>query len=99
MEQSLNAINPAAAPDNQRIFSFVLLDREDFAVRLEDDAGRKISSTLVLNDLFSFDVIERAGERLNMEALFGGYEFRTKQDTLELLRKLRDAFRTSRPKC
>ncbi len=87
-EQSLNAANPAADDENLRIFSFSVTDREAFKVSLDSDRGRAIASTLVLRDLFSFDVIERDGNRFNLEALFGKYESRIQRHTLELLRKL-----------
>lgn len=67
-EQRLNALNPAASAANQRIFSFSLVDREGYLVHLETPSGRRVSSNLLLHDLFSFDVIGRGEPRLNFEA-------------------------------
>jgi hypothetical protein len=88
-EQSLNALNPAASLNNQRIYSFTLIDREAYRIRLDDAKGRNISSNLAIDDLFSFDVIGNSRQRLNFEGLFGQYEALMKTNTIELLRKLR----------
>jgi hypothetical protein len=88
-EQSLNALNPAASLNNQRIYSFTLIDREAYRIRLDDAKGRNISSNLAIHDLFSFDVIGNSRQRLNFEGLFGQYEALMKTNTIELLRKLR----------
>ena len=87
-EQRLNALNPSADKDNQRIFSFSLADRENYAVTLDDPRGRKIVSNMVLYDLFSFDVAEHGHARSNFEALFGRYESSITRDTLQLVAKL-----------
>jgi len=55
-EQRLNALNPMADPKNQRIYSFEVVDRENYKLILENPAGRAIGKTLSLFDLFSFDV-------------------------------------------
>lgn len=87
-EQRLNTLNPAASPSNQRIFSFSLLDRDGYTVRLDSPRGRLISRNLALYDLFSFDVIGQGDPRSNLEGLFGQYEASMTSNTLELLRKL-----------
>ena len=57
VEQRLNALNPNATPANRRIYAFSLQDRENHAVRLNSHKGVLISRTLVLRDLFSFDIL------------------------------------------
>jgi len=56
-EQRLNAINPDAKIENQRIHSFSLGDRENFILSLDSPKGRLISQSLLLRDVFSFDVL------------------------------------------
>lgn len=87
-EQSLNASNPAASAENQRIFSFSLTDRDKCAVLLDDEHGRSIASNLVLYDLFSFDVKNKHATRKNFEALFGQYEAGIRENTESLIGKL-----------
>jgi hypothetical protein len=88
-EQELNALNPNARSENQRIYSFSLSDREAYRIQLDGHRGKSISKNLALRDLFSFSVIEGDKERSNLESLFGQYEANMKTNTLELLRKLR----------
>ena len=56
-EQRLNAINPKAKIENQRIYSFSIADRENFVLSLDSPNGRLISQSLSLRDVFSFDVL------------------------------------------
>jgi hypothetical protein len=49
VEQRLNSLNPNSAPRNRRIYSFTLVDREEFALSLDSSQGCLISK--------SFDVI------------------------------------------
>lgn len=70
VEQRLNAINPKAKEENQKIYSFSLKDRESYAVILDSENGSKISNTLSLNDIFSFDVLGKEAARYNFEKLF-----------------------------
>jgi hypothetical protein len=86
-EQRLNAINPDAKIENQRIHSFSLGDRENFTLSLDSPKGRLISQSLLLRDVFSFDVLPDK-TRQNFEDLFGGYEATIKRSTLSLLSKL-----------
>ena len=43
-EQRLNALNPQADPRNQRIYSFEVVDRENYILALESPIGRPIGS-------------------------------------------------------
>lgn len=85
-EQRLNSINPQAEDVNQKIYSFTVHDRETHSVVLDSENGSKIKSVLCLNNLFSFDVIDKS-YRLNFEAQFGVYENSISQNTLSLLTK------------
>lgn len=74
VEQRLNAANPAARPENQRIYEFEIADRDARILRLVKDSGRSIQTTLSTLDLFSFDVDSSQGIRANFEGLFERYE-------------------------
>src|SRR5690348_4275784 len=87
-EQRLNALNPMADPKNQRIYSFEVVDRENYKLILENPAGRAIGKTLSLFDLFSFDVSGESRLRLNFETQFQKYEGYIKDHTLSLIDKL-----------
>ena len=84
IEQRLNAINPGALPENQRIYEFEIIDREHHQVRLVKPNGRPISGSLSMFDLFSFDVADD-GLRANFEQTFGVYEARIRNLTEKLL--------------
>lgn len=88
VEQRLNALNPGAAPRNQRIYSFTLVDRESLLLSLDSTQGMNISNNLAFRDLFSFDVIDDKTSRYNLEAMFRQYEAVMKTNTMDLLRKL-----------
>lgn len=88
VEQRLNAANPFAPPQDQRIFSFKVEDRESFTIRLESKRGRLISSNLSLDDLFTFDVASDRASRLNFEASFQRFEQEIATTTGSLLQKL-----------
>jgi hypothetical protein len=85
VEQRLNALNPAARPENQRIYEFEIVDREQHHVRLVETNGRRISNSLSMFDLFSFDVADN-GLRANLERVFGVYEAKIGELTAKLLR-------------
>lgn len=88
-EQRLNAINPDSKNQkSQRIYEFDVVDRESYKIKLRSAGGTLIGNTLSLHDLFSFDVLDRKGDRHNFEELFNQYEPRIKTTTLELLRKI-----------
>jgi hypothetical protein len=87
-EQRLNALNPQADPKNQRIYSFEVIDRENYKLALESPIGRPIGSNLSLFDLFSFDVPGDSRLRLNFESLFHKYEGYIEAHTQSPLAKL-----------
>ena len=72
-EQRLNAINPNAKQNNQRIYAFSIVDRDASEIRLLDQKGCKIESNLNFRDLFSFDILNSV-HRHNFEQLFQQYE-------------------------
>lgn len=88
VEQRLNASNPRAEDENKRVYAFNLIDRENHKIKLKNSDGIKITKSLSLNDLFSFDVIEKDPQRYNFESLFQKYESSIKDNTLSLLKKL-----------
>jgi hypothetical protein len=87
-EQRLNALNPHAPQAKQRIYSFEVIDRENYKLALEDLRGRPIESNLLRLDLFSFDVPDESRLRLNFESQFQKYEGNIKSHTESLLSKL-----------
>lgn len=91
VEQRLNAINPSAKEENQKIYSFSLADRESYSVNIDSESGFKISNTLSLSDIFSFDVLEKEATRYNFEKLFHKYEVSVKANTESLISKLPDS--------
>lgn len=93
VEQKLNALNPLAANRNLRIYSFRLIDRENYILELENPKGRSIDGNLSLFDLFSFDVLDDGDLRLNFEALFQRYETNIEDHTRRLLEKVESGVR------
>jgi hypothetical protein len=88
-EQRLNAANPEADDKNKRIYSFKLVDRENYGLALEKPDGNRISKNLSASDIFSFDVAGDSDKRLNFEALFQKYEGHVAIHTNNLLDKLK----------
>jgi hypothetical protein len=88
VEQKLNALNPQADARNLRIYSFEVIDRENYTLSLESPNGRPIGSNLSLFDLFSFDVPGNTRLRRNFESLFHKYENYIEAHTKSLLAKL-----------
>lgn len=88
VEQKLNTSNPNAEPENKRIFSFEVKDRENFKVKLESKKGRNISNNLIEQDLFTFDVGSNESERYNFEDFFRIYEAKSENLTNMLLQKI-----------
>jgi len=88
VEQRFNAINPDAREENQRIYAFDLIDRESYKVKINPIGGVKISSSLSLGDLFSFDVLEGSADRYNFESLFQAYEEDIRNNTKSLMDKI-----------
>ncbi len=84
VEQRLNALNPRARPENQRIYEFEIVDRDRHEVRLTSKKGRTIADTLSMFDLFSFDV-DDGGARANFERAFSAYEKRIRELTALIL--------------
>ena len=85
-EQRLNAIDPGAKRENQRIYQYRVLDRDKFSVGSPEIV--KIVGNLMINDLFSFD---RAGDtklRANFESLFHKYEKDVFRHTIALRKRL-----------
>ena len=90
VEQRLNAINPSAKEENQKIFSFSVTDRENYDVTLDSTKGFKINNTLSLIDIFSFDILGKEAARYNFEKLFHQYESSIKFNTKSLISKLQN---------
>lgn len=88
-EQKLNAANPEADDKNKRIYSFKLIDRENYRLVLEKPEGNRISKNLSASDIFSFDVASDSDKRFNFEALFQQYEGSVEMHTHNLLDKLK----------
>jgi hypothetical protein len=88
VEQRMNAANPDAPPNRQRIYSFKLLDREQLTLKLEHPNGRLISENSAIRDLFSFDVAADKKLRMNFEALFGEHEAKINTTTRRILARL-----------
>ncbi len=88
VEQKLNALNPNADKRNFRIYSFEVVDRENYVLSLESRNGRPIGSNLSLFDLFSFEVPGNSRLRLNFESLFRKYETSIEGHTKNVLAKL-----------
>lgn len=89
VEQRLNSLNPDAPKKKQKIYSFNVIDREEYSVSLLNDKGELIQNNLSLDDLFSFDVVDNK-IRSNLESLFHDYERSIKIHTRSLLTKLQE---------
>lgn len=87
VEQRMNAINPNASIAKQKIFSFKVIDRDNFKVELESYAGKPIRSNLAFDDLFTF---YHGSDKLrkNLEAEFGKYESNINTLTTSFLQAL-----------
>lgn len=91
-EQRLNALNPSARPERQRIYQFVVSDRDKPVLTLKGLRGMRISRSLSRRDLFSFDIVDSVNRR-NLEATFQRYEQDTAKHSNALLSKLRSPAR------
>ena len=87
VEQRLNAINPNASKESQKIYSFSVIDRENYLIHLDSEEGNKIENNLSFFDLFSFDVVNK-NIRYNFEEIFSQYESKVETHTKSLLDKL-----------
>lgn len=85
-EQRLNA----TSNNLNKIYSFTLIDREEYNLKLDDGKGVSIVNNLRIIDLFSFDVIKKNPERYNFESLFGKYEKSIGENTKILLDKVKE---------
>ena len=85
IEQKMNSV------DNKglKIFSFSILDKECYKIKLDKNIGYKISKNLLFHDLFSFDIINNI-DRLNFENMFSSYESKINSITTILLDKLKN---------
>ena len=72
-EQRLNSQTRSIKDSDQRIYAFSVVERDPPRIRLTHGRGRKITSTLSFNDLFSFDILD-GKNRYNFEAMFQRYE-------------------------
>ena len=86
-EQRLNSINPNAKENDQRIYAFSLVDRDPPKIQLAKGKGHKINKTLSVNDLFSFDVLDKTN-RYNFEQLFQPCEDDITRYTCEFFDKI-----------
>jgi DNA-binding transcriptional MerR regulator len=89
VEQRLNAINPNAAPKNQRIYEFQIFDKQNYKITLTNDRGVPISKNLSFLDLFSFNVENGSRLRENFESVFCEHEQFIKTYTSSLIEKLK----------
>jgi hypothetical protein len=87
IEQRLNAINTNTNNESMKIYSFLLLERDEYKVKLESSKGNKISSNLSYIDLYSFDFLDD-GIRHNFEEAFGKYEKKIHASTICFLNKI-----------
>ena len=86
-EQRLNSSTPDARESDQRIYAFHLVDRDAPTIRLTHRSGRKITSTLRIRDLFSFDVVGRKNQ-YNFEEIFQRYEEDITRASFDLIDKI-----------
>ncbi len=91
-EQRLNAMNPGAKPENQRIYQYRVLDRDKLAVG--PPRSVKIAGNLMIENFFSFDCVGDTRLRANFENLFRKYEKDVCRHTIAL-RKQRSRGNTS----
>lgn len=89
VEQRMNTCTPSAKKNKQRIFSFEI-DHQSSAdeLRLKPPVSKSIASSLVLEDLFSFDRQPSSRLRHNFESLFHCHEENLHSTTEQLLTKV-----------
>jgi hypothetical protein len=88
VEQRLNSINSGISKKNQRIYSFNILDRENYKLEPTSENGVKIEDNLSFDDLFSFEILNEK-QRYNFEQSFGRYEQKVGELTKSLLEKVK----------
>jgi len=86
VEQRLNACNPGALPENQRIYEFEVVVRENHVLRLAKEKGRSIEHNLSMLDLFTFDTGKDSDLRRNFEEAFWRYESLLYENTQSVLK-------------
>lgn len=90
-EQRLNSINPNAKKSNQKIYSFKIINRDLYELRLENEKGSLIKNNLSFLDLYSFDIDDYSDKlRFNFEFLSNKYENTIEIDTLSLVQKIKN---------
>lgn len=89
VEQRLNSINPNISKKNQKIYSFEIIDRENYCLDLISESGEKIEDNLSFDDLFSFKILNER-QRLNLEQNFARYERDIGELTKSLLKKIEE---------
>lgn len=88
VEQRLNSINSDLSKKNQRIYTFDLINRENYVLNLTSENGERIENNLSFDDLFSFEILDEK-HRLNLEQAFGVYEQNVGTLTESLLAKVK----------
>lgn len=89
VEQRMNSFNIGAKNKNRRIYSFKVIDRDNYTVELERPDGVKICDNLTFDDLFTF---YKGSEKLrkNLENAFGEYESKISHLTNVIVNKVRE---------
>ena len=88
VEQRLNAISSEVSKEKQKIYSFNVVDRENYNIELVSETGKLIEKNLSFDDLFTFEILTE-GQRLNFENVFRKYEDDVGRLTKSLLRKIK----------
>lgn len=86
-EQRLNAIDNSIKPENQRIYKFDILEREQPSIRKINSNGVKIEKNLSRLNLYALQTLKGGGQH-NLESAFQKYENDTPKITKTLLEKL-----------
>lgn len=84
IEQRLNS----SKVSGDKIYSFILQDRESCTIKLDNEKGTGIHSNLSFSDLYTFQYLDNGG-RKNFERAFGRYEQKIASSTFALLDKLK----------
>lgn len=89
VEQRMNAFNTNASRENMKIYSFKVIDRDNYIVSLEKQKGIKITTNLTVGDLFTFYKGSN-NVRKNLEMQFRQYEDNISSLTNLLLEKTKE---------
>lgn len=87
VEQRFNSFNLDAKNKNRKIFSFKVIDRDNYVVELEKPNGVKIIDNLTFDELFTF-YKGSASQRKNLENAFGEYESKISKLTSIIIEKV-----------